>query len=244
MAESLLSPEIMNVLMYGMVIMGIAAMVFSLYKEQKAKRDAKNPEMVDVPRDAEERIIKSQRDLIRRKYNGLRPPKMLKISGDAIVPPRKMGYLFHVEALNEEYRIFWKRSRWLPGKFNTALVLPEQMTDLNGIEVVVECRGFEGIGMYDRYPIPRYGITNLEEYYHRRSVNGYLRFTKQTYNDMRQDTDWAAKTAIRGSAHLGLIELEKLAEMPELEAARVRGEQKRRTMPPEVSSSEISGGGS
>lgn len=233
----------MQLMMYGGVVLGVVMMVFAAIKEQKAKRDAQHPEMVEVPRDAEERLVKSQRDLIRRKYNGLRPPKVLKISGDPIIPPRKIGYLFHVEALNEEYRIFWKKSRWMPGKFNTALVLPEQITDLNGIEVIVECRGFEGIGMYDRYPIPRYGVTNMEEYYSRRASNGYLRFTKQTYNDMRQDTDWATKSAIRGSMHLGLIELEKLADMPEIEAARIRGEQKRRTMPPEASSSELSGGG-
>jgi len=221
----------MNLLMYAMVIMGVVAMVAGLIKQQKAKRDAAHPEMIEVPRDAEERIVKSQRDLIRRKYNNLKPPKIMKITGDALLPPRKMGYLFHVEPLNEEYRIFFKKHRFLPGKFNTALVLPEQMTDLNGSEVIIECRGFEGIGMYDRYAIPRYGIANLEEYYHRRTANSLLRFSKQTINDLRQDTDWAPKTAVRGSKAFALIELEKLAEMPELRANSIREEQRRRTMP-------------
>lgn len=231
-----------TLMLYTVIPVGVVMMVIRMIQEQKRKRAEAHPEFAEVARDAEERLVKTSRDLIRRRYNAIRPPKRLKLSGDKLIPGRKIGFLFHVEPRREEYRIFWKRHRFLPGKYNTALVFPEEITDLNGSEVVLEGCGFKGIGLYDRYLISASGMDNVEEIGERHTYNGFLKYLEQLVWDLRGDMDWGPKSAVRGDKGLALLELEKQGEIPTVETRRIREEQRRRVTPQQPVS-EIDQGG-
>lgn len=219
----------MNVMINLMMVAFVIMFVVKMVKDMMDKR--KKPHMVDIPRDAVERLNKAYKTSVKSKLNKDRMRHTILLSGDEVFQGYRVGDVVAVQPMNEEYLIYLKPRWWYFWKKAIPIHLdPEITTDWNCKEVVIESRGFEATTEGLVYPIPRGGTESLEVIYVQRAKNRYIRTLKQTLADLDVDTDVILKSALRGDIMLAHSEVGRFEEMPSIEDVKLRKRQEKAYM--------------
>ena len=212
-----------------LMIAFVGIFVVKMIKDMFDKR--KKPQMVEIPRDAVERLTKAYKSAIKGKLNKDRMRHTILLSGDEIVQGYRVGDVVAIQPMNEEYIVYVKPRWWYFWKKALAIHLdPEITTDWNCKEVVIEARGFEATTEGLIYPIPRAGTENLEVIYVQRAKNRHIRVLKQTLADLDVDTDVILKSALRGDIIQAHSEVGRFEEMPSIEDEKLRKRQQKAYM--------------
>jgi len=221
--------EGMSTMINLMMVAFIGIFVAKMVKDMMDKR--KKPHMVDIPRDAIERLTKAYKTSVKSKLNKDRMRHTLLISGDEIIQGYRVGDIVAVQPMNQEYLIYLKPRWWYFWKKAVPIHLdPEITTDWNCKEIVVEARGFEALTEGLIYPIPRGGTENLEVIDIQRAKNRHVRVLKQTTSDLDVDSDVILKSALRGDIALAHAEVGRYEEMPSIEDEKLRKRQQKNYM--------------
>lgn len=217
----MIDQEMVNMIVPAVLVFGIIAILFSVLRPFLFK--AKKSKFVEIPRDALERVVKNTKKPIKHGLGVKISKKTVYFSGDEIVPGYRLGDIIGGILEPQEYILFIRPRWWMFWKKPLRiLVEPELITDFNGDECVIEGKGLYTLDEYHTYVIPCYGIGNLERLDIFRSQNQLSRVLKQHDGDIKSDTDFIPKAALRGQAALAFVELDKVMEMLRMSEEEIR----------------------
>ena len=165
-----------EVLTYVLLVIGGGAILISFLKPMMTKN--KKTKLVDIPRDALERVVKNSKKPLAHGF-GANIRGKVKFSGDELVMGFNSGWIVAGNLLNEEYVLYIKK-HWLFfwQKPMRVCVEPEVITDFNGEEIMIEGKGWEAIDEYHVYVVPCYGVDEVERINIYRSQNMLMRVLK------------------------------------------------------------------
>jgi hypothetical protein len=93
--------------------------------------------------------------------------------------------------------------------------LPEQLSDFNTKNIVLECRGIRPIQENIYVPIPCQNTKSIERYYEYLDKAISYQIMLLTSSDLSFDADWLPKMAMRGDMPLAMMEVGRLDAMPQ-----------------------------
>lgn len=187
----------------------------------------KKPTMVQITRDADERLIKAFRIGAKAGLNKSRFFFTLWTSGDQMIQGYRVGDIMAVQMMNEEYIFFVKKNWWEFWKRKTVPIHvdPELCTDMNTKHIVVDAKNIEAVTEGEYYLVPQYQTDNLELIYAQRANTRTVRFLKQSLIDTDKDTDYIVKAALRGDVISAMSEIAKFEDMPEFKEEQMKKRQ-------------------
>jgi len=195
-------------------IMGVKMIVKFFVDRRNANRLA-NPLMGEVPRDAMERLKKTELHIARSQPKGVW--RKIVFSGDATSRGMVLGFSNVSVQTNSMYVIFYRLKWWRFWEdFKYFYVEPELCGDMNSDEILIKGRGFVAYDEHSLFIEPAYHTKNPSGIYVNRTRWMTARILKLTDFDIKNDVDYILKVAMRGDILSAKNELNKLGEMPSI----------------------------
>lgn len=190
-------------------------MVVNYFVNKREANRLANPLMEEVPRDAMERLKKTERHIARSQPKGVW--RKIVFSGDATSRGMVLGYTNVSVQTNSMYIIFYRLKWWKFWEdFKYFYVEPELCGDMNSDEVLIKGRGFVAYDEHSLFIEPAYHTKNPSGIYVNRTRWMTARILKLTDFDIKNDVDYILKVAMRGDIVSARNELNKLGGMPEI----------------------------
>ncbi|MHA1285895.1 MAG: hypothetical protein ACTSPB_00700 [Candidatus Thorarchaeota archaeon] len=177
-------------------IMGVKMIVNFFVNRREAKRLA-NPSMEDVPRDAMERLKKTELHIARSQPKEVW--RKIIFSGDATSRGMVLGYTNVSVQTNSMYTVFYRLKWWrFWEEYKFFYVEPEMCGDMNGDELLIKGRSLTAYDEHSLFIEPVYKTKNPSQIYVNRTRWMTARILKLTDFDIKNDIDFILKVAMRG----------------------------------------------
>jgi len=195
-------------------IMGVKMIVKFFTDRRDAKRLA-NPLMGEVPRDAMERLKKTELHVARSQPKGIW--RKIIFSGDATRKGMVLGYSNVFVQTNSMYVIFYRLKWWrFWEEYKFFYVEPELCGDMNSDEILIKGKSFVGYDEHSLFIEPVYHTKGSSDIYKNRTKWMTAKILKLTDFDIKNDIDYILKVAMRGDVLSAKNEVNKLGDMPSI----------------------------